>query len=285
MKIHVLSDLHLEFSKPSERLGDVASDVVVLAGDIHMGALGIAWAAKTWLDRPVIYVPGNHEYYRNVYESTQLAMRAEAANYDNIFILDRGSLVIDDVLFAGATLWTDFQYLEPGNGALAERSMQFASTRMNDFVGLIRKDKVCAESKHITTFTARDSVDICTLDHAYLQEVLSKKSAELEALFQVPCIRKRVAISHHLPSALSVSDQYADSELTPAFASRFERTVQLADLWIHGHTHDSMDYYLPDEGGGQGSAASRIVCNPRGYSTYTRPVENTKFDPSFVVEI
>ena len=44
MKIHLLSDLHLEFSTPSDRFGAVDSDVVVLAGDIHTGAMGIAWA-------------------------------------------------------------------------------------------------------------------------------------------------------------------------------------------------------------------------------------------------
>lgn len=33
MKLHVLSDLHLEFSEIDSEIGDVASDVVVLAGD------------------------------------------------------------------------------------------------------------------------------------------------------------------------------------------------------------------------------------------------------------
>jgi Icc-related predicted phosphoesterase len=44
-------------------------------------------------------------------------------------------------------------------------------------------------------------------------------------------------------------------------------------LWIHGHTHESMDYTL---------AGTRVVCNPRGYL----PDEpNPGFEAGFVVEL
>lgn len=60
MRLHILSDLHLynDIRKPQ-----AAADVTVLAGDVWDGGFkGIAWAAKTWTDRPVILVPGNHEF-------------------------------------------------------------------------------------------------------------------------------------------------------------------------------------------------------------------------------
>ncbi len=62
MRIHVLSDLHLEFEgfTPPE----VSADMVVLAGDTDTGTKGIRWAAKTFPDTPVMYVLGNHEYLR-----------------------------------------------------------------------------------------------------------------------------------------------------------------------------------------------------------------------------
>ncbi len=61
MRIHILSDLHLEFAPffPSP----VDADVVVLAGDTHTGRNGIKWALQAFPDRPVIYVLGNHEFY------------------------------------------------------------------------------------------------------------------------------------------------------------------------------------------------------------------------------
>ena len=74
MKIHLLSDLHLEYSLMNVGLSSVESDVVVLAGDIHSGSMGIGWAAKTWKDRPVIYGPGNHEYYNRTYSQHRMAM-------------------------------------------------------------------------------------------------------------------------------------------------------------------------------------------------------------------
>lgn len=58
MKIQVLSDLHLEFEDLSYKKND--SDVVILAGDIHVKEHGVRWAKETITDKPVLYVPGNH---------------------------------------------------------------------------------------------------------------------------------------------------------------------------------------------------------------------------------
>ena len=41
MRLHILSDLHLEFSPYGDDLEPVQADVVVLAGDIHNGAKGV----------------------------------------------------------------------------------------------------------------------------------------------------------------------------------------------------------------------------------------------------
>lgn len=66
MKIQLASDLHLEFIAcqfPGETLiaQAVGADVLVLAGDIGNGLLGVNLFAH-W-PVPVLYVPGNHEYY------------------------------------------------------------------------------------------------------------------------------------------------------------------------------------------------------------------------------
>lgn len=61
MKIHLLADLHLEFAPVV--IPD--ADVIVLAGDIDIGVRGIEWALYHFTDRPVIYVLGNHEFYRH----------------------------------------------------------------------------------------------------------------------------------------------------------------------------------------------------------------------------
>jgi len=44
-------------------LGDV--DGVVLCGDTDLGTKGAAWALRTFKKIPVLYVAGNHEYYKH----------------------------------------------------------------------------------------------------------------------------------------------------------------------------------------------------------------------------
>jgi len=59
MKLHILSDLHLGFGGMDHPAAD--ADVVVLAGDIARPREAVAWAAG--FGKPVLYVPGNHEFY------------------------------------------------------------------------------------------------------------------------------------------------------------------------------------------------------------------------------
>ncbi len=60
MKIRLYSDLHLEFGPFDPP--DAAADLVVLAGDIHVGVKGVEWALEQKFGCPVLYVLGNHEF-------------------------------------------------------------------------------------------------------------------------------------------------------------------------------------------------------------------------------
>ncbi len=59
MKIHILSDLHLEFQPYILSKND--ADVIILAGDIHTGEKGVTWAIDNIKNIPALYVLGNHE--------------------------------------------------------------------------------------------------------------------------------------------------------------------------------------------------------------------------------
>ena len=64
MKIRIYSDLHLEFGRYASYLNERhGEDLVILAGDIHVGVDGVIWAKHTFPHVPVVYVMGNHEYY------------------------------------------------------------------------------------------------------------------------------------------------------------------------------------------------------------------------------
>ena len=55
--------------------------------------------------------------------------------------------------------------------------------------------------------------------------------------------------------------------LNAAFVSNLSELLLKADLWIHGHVHDSFDYRV---------AGCRLVANPRGYALNRNAVETAK---------
>jgi len=61
MKLHVLSDLHLEFADFTPVSN--TADVIVLAGDIGLCSEGVTWSRKSFPMQEIIYVAGNHEFY------------------------------------------------------------------------------------------------------------------------------------------------------------------------------------------------------------------------------
>jgi Icc-related predicted phosphoesterase len=231
MKIRILSDLHLEFQdfKPPE----VPSDVVVLAGDIDIKSRGIAWAKKHF-KQPVIYVPGNHEYYKGSLDRTLQKMYELSAS-SNVHVLNDDILIFGGVRFLGATLWTDYRLT--GNQPLAEWDAQ---QRMSDF-------------KEIRTEMYRKVRPKDLLEkHSRSRSFLTN---ELDASFDGPT----VVISHHAPCEKSIHERYKtqSGHLGAAYASRLEHLMGPAvPLWIHGHTHSSIDYNM---------YGTRVVCNPRGY--------------------
>lgn len=245
MKLHLLSDLHLEFEDFTPPATD--ADVILLPGDIHRGTKGIEWAMERF-SKPVIYVPGNHEFYRQHMSKLELEMLA-AAKGSNVHVLIDDEITLDNVRFLGGTLWTDFKY--SGNQPFAAYE---AKRVMEDF-RLIRVDP------NYRKFHPRDAM----LKHMATKRFLAERTLN-------PFEGKTVVLTHHAPSAMSVAPQFVDDELTSAYASRAEHLFgEQVHLWVHGHMHHSVDYR---ENG------TRIVCNPRGYS----PKElNPDFDPKLVL--
>ncbi len=139
MLLWIVSDLHLELTRGWDLpLGNARPqfDVMVVAGDlIPRMERGVAWLRERVTDKPVIYVPGNHEFYGCDIDRTVEKAR-QAAVGTSIHILQNDAILIDHVLFAGATLWTDFELF--GN---RDHAMKRASEVMNDY-RKIRKNGV-----------------------------------------------------------------------------------------------------------------------------------------------
>ncbi len=253
MKLHILSDLHLSVNAWVAPTTD--ADIVILAGDIARPSAAIAWA-RTFA-KPVLYVPGNHEFYGGSLASTIQDLRQLSAQSD-IRVLDNEAVVIDGVRFLGTTLWTDFRLF--GEGEQRDAAVLAAQGFMRDF-SRIRMDESSQE-----LFTPTASSQLFDRHAQWLGKALAQ-----------PFQGKTVVITHHAPSPKSIHPRFAGSPINACFVSDAERLIDgnRVDLWIHGHTHDSFDYRVN---------GTRVVCNPRGYAK-DGVNENPQFDPSLVIEV
>lgn len=232
MKIQIISDLHQEFG-----ISDLSfenADLVILAGDINLGTKGIEWIKKYIPYKPVIYILGNHEYYKGTYPNT-LHKIISASNDSNVTVLENNRVEINGIRFHGATLWTDFSLF----GNPVEYGM-ICQSKMKDYK-LIRRDPSYSKLRSI------DSFKIHQISRAWLEESL-EESKEY----------KNVVITHHAPSIKSVPEFYKNDPVTAAYASDLEALITKYNppYWIHGHIHTPINYKV---------GKTEIICNPHGY--------------------
>jgi Icc-related predicted phosphoesterase len=264
MKIQIASDLHLDLLQhkfPEFRaVQPTDADVLVIAGDIHHHAQAIA-AFRDW-PAPVIYVHGNHELYDATPAKVVAELRKQSAD-TNVHYLERNEEVVNDVRFLGCCLWTDFNLMPDER----EQAMQESDRCLMDYSKIAMEDG--------SGFSAADSVDLHIESLAWLTQKLDE-----------PFDGKTVVVTHHAPHPDSIHPRFAGSLLNAAFITDLTPLIRKsqADLWIHGHVHDSFDYRL---------GKTRIIANPRGYARNRRAAqtsdellwENPFFNPQLVAEL
>ncbi|MCC1497993.1 metallophosphoesterase [Alcanivorax sp. 1008] len=249
MTLSVMSDLHLETGDFEFNPED--ADVAVLAGDIHEREKGLDWLLELGLSIPIVYVLGNHEFYKTSYPALLDKLRVKAKG-TNVHVLDTDSVLIKGVRFHGATLWTDYRLF--GNPVASGQACQ----------------AVMSDHKYIRRLPSHSrmrSVDLARIHHGHVSW-LRKSISTSDA-------RTNVVVTHHAPSPNSLDPEFRDEPFSAAYASELEGLIHELnpDLWIHGHCHASADYYV-----GQ----TRVICNPRGYA----PDElNTNFRPDMKVAV
>lgn len=232
MRLHLLSDLHLEFAPfvPPRP----AVDCVVLAGDIGTRASGLRWIRETYPDVPVVYVLGNHEFYGERLPRLTAKLVEQAAG-TNVHLLENSSIEVGGIRIFGATLWTDFMLLDDPESASAA-----ATADMNDYARIRHWPSVRKLRPHHT------------------REVHAHSRLLLEAFLTAGDPTKSIVVTHHAPSLLSLPDYRRGDLLSSAYASRMDDLIlrHQPALWVHGHIHHANDYRI---------GATRVVSNPRGY--------------------
>lgn len=281
MKLHILSDIHLEFGKwPKDvDVNTIDADVTVLAGDIGVGLEGIQWALT--ITRPVVYIMGNHEFYGQRPMNDLWRKARGKVEGTNVHLLENESILIEDprhpgehVRFICATLWSDFEIL---GKARQQECMDAAMHEMTDYqvVYVSRRGNSVAEPGFTTRHQGDRLTPRKTLSlHQESRDFIKQELARMQPVKNgAKSWRKTIVVTHHAPSALSLTDQQAVAPLDAAFASTLDHLIGDADLWIHGHTHIRADYSV---------GTGRVVSNPRGYVGGEVVPE---FEAGFVVEI
>lgn len=260
MRIWILSDLHRNVGRPWTLESVPDADVAVIAGDVGEGLVGsIGWIVDAILPHmEAVLVAGNHEFYRRRFEA-ELALGRRAAKNMGVHLLENDTVVIGGVAFTGCTLWTDYEL--DGRERRAA-SMDDARRCMNDH----RLISTAAGGSQ-RLFRPEDALGAHLGSRRYLERELARPVV----VNGMP--RPRVVVTHHAPSVRCVAPQYRDGTLNPSFASRLDPLIEKSQpaLWVHGHTHSSMDFRI---------GATRVLCNPKGY-----PGENPAFDPRLVVAV
>ena len=193
---------------------------------------------------------------------------------DGLYVLENSAVEINGWTFLGAVLWSDLKEI-PILNQNKIREM------MNDyhFIKYNHKTLDLQDTTNLFYKSLNWLYNMLDLDlppkykkHAVktnnFRENISKTYPEINR-------SKTIIITHHLPSFKSVVPKYRNSPLNPAFASNLDSLIEDSEvpLWIHGHTHSSLDYKIK---------STRILCNPRGYPGYE---ENPLFNSQMIINI
>ena len=250
LRLHVLSDLHLEHAAYADPPAD--ADAIVLAGDIGTGTRGVRWAAEWAGGRPVLYVAGNHEFYGQRLPALIDELRDAAAG-TSVRVLEDDQMVLDGVRFLGCSLWSDFEFDGAEN---RERSMSLCERLVSDY------DQI-QFSPDGRPLAAADTRALHLRSRRWL-------AGRLAQTWDGPT----VVISHHAPLIRVKPEQPLLRAIAGAFASDLTELMgaDRVGLWIYGHTHRVADLEVD---------GTRVVSNPRGYPH--QPVEG--FAPGLVVDV
>ena len=255
MKIQIASDLHLE-GCPGHMPGEAAfrpahgRDLLVLAGDIGVNMKAWPFVERELETSPVIYVPGNHEYYtQDRRADVDANWRRRAGAHPDLHYLVGEGVEIGGLRFWGAPWYSDLWGITPDDrfGARRHRDVAWG---INDF------------SAH---WGGGEWTLARHIDHHLAQtDLLASEAGRVD-----------VVITHWPPTKAAIHPKFEGDGLNPYFINDKPDLVRKvgASVWISGHTHEAYDYR---------EGPTRCIGNPTGYVGEER--QSRLFRPDKVVE-
>lgn len=231
VKFQIMSDIHIENLEDDLKIEDFiqpSTEILILAGDI--GRVTKYKQLENFLKKIcpffeiVLYVLGNHEYYRvdNIKPKTMdeiiLDLNSIKNNIPNLYILNRNSVIIDNVCITGCTLWSHVNINIP---SFIVRIPYINSTKYNY---LFQRDL------------------------NYIENMISycqKKSLKL------------LVVTHHSPT-FTVGLKKENDKYKTLYYNNLDNLLCSTKVhtWVCGHTHKNFDIIT--------SRGTRVVSNQKG---------------------
>ena len=266
--IQVVSDLHIEFYEHILKVPDKIqpqAPILALLGDIGLACTDLL---QDFLflqaDRfeKVLFLPGNHEYYNSrdttySMEEQMDWMKEVCSRRENLYFMDRDSLLLNGVLVLGTTLWSD----------IPDEMLRKAEQSMNDYeVSYNHKSKLGEAPRRLRADETRREHETSV---AWIRSKLADAKKDG---------RKVVVLTHHTPLMSGTSHpMYEGGDLTCCFSTSLKSLIIFSAptlvAWACGHTHYNFDFMVGNV---------RVCSNQRGY----KGQPNRDFDKSgLIIEV
>ena len=216
----IVSDLHIEYKNDSvpDPLNYVipSADVLILAGDIgSLYKLAQFYEFMVKLCRyfeVVLFVPGNHEWYvvpdHEPLSMAELQDRLNnmVRNIDNLYLLNRNSIMINDVCVCGATLWSN------PKGRVPPFIVRINGMNTRLYHTMHRKD--LAYIKQTMEYCARQKI-------------------------------KLLVVTHHPPTERVLKLTRKRKKFHSLYATNLDYLLDVnkVNTWVCGHVHKNFDFY------------------------------------------
>jgi predicted phosphodiesterase len=227
MRVHFMSDLHLEFGRHTIDLP--TGDVLVLAGDVtvahsldatrdDMRSRKTQTRTREFFDHArsnfdhVIYVAGNHEHYHGDIKTTGDIL-SEHVSSGCVRFVENEAVEVDGVTFLCCTLWSDMCKRDPTSLKQVNRGLQ-------DFSLIASGEE---------RFSALQAADVHDASVSWLRRELNTRQD-----------RPAIIVTHHAPSLQGLAPGFSHNGLDGGFASDLEHiAIEHPNIhsWIFGHTH------------------------------------------------
>lgn len=258
MKVHFMSDLHLEFAplrkRPDGNGTMPGGDVLVLNGDITLTSCldpkrtdshnrKLRTVTHEFFNEAVskydyvLYTYGNHEGYGYIIDDIR---KTTDKFLPHVGLMEQDTIIINGVAFMCACLWTDMDRQNP-------ITMLAAGRKMNDY-NCIEKRVSGHKDGLLRTLHPDDTVAIHRDTMVWLRSELIKHAD-----------KNCVVVTHMAPSRQGISLEHVTSDVNGAYASDLEDFIMCnphIKHWIHGHTHIQKEYRIGE---------CMVHANCRGY--------------------